>query len=79
MSIDIARKYCKNCGMDVKATRERPHHLFHLFMSIITGGLWLIVWILAALLKDSWHCSACGSRIGGLFYFLKQDRKEWDI
>lgn len=29
--------------------RKKTSHIFHLIFSILTGGLWIVIWILCAL------------------------------
>ena len=55
------RAYCKICDKNVKAEAKSPSHILHLLLSLITGGIWIIMWILCALSAD-WHCSECGGR-----------------
>lgn len=39
-------KYCKNCEKKV-ATKTKPvNHILHLLLSIVTAGVWLLVWLL---------------------------------
>ena len=37
--------------------------LLHLLLTIVTGGLWLIVWICVSASSD-FHCVKCGNRSG---------------
>ena len=38
--------YCKNCGHDTlhRKMLRKMSWLMHLFLTVITAGLWLIVW-----------------------------------
>lgn len=62
-------KQCKQCE------RQTPHNkndkkinwLLHIFLVIVTAGLWLIPFILVVLLgmniwsSEKWVCGSCGS------------------
>jgi len=61
-SVAIERKWCPQCDAYVKAERHGASHLFHLVMSCITVGLWLIVWFFVANGRE-FHCSTCGSKV----------------
>ena len=57
-------RFCNNCGKNVLAIGKTPNHILHLILSIITGGLWLIVWIILVLMKiGGYRCSQCGHEI----------------
>ncbi|MHC4239959.1 MAG: hypothetical protein ACYSUC_09440 [Planctomycetota bacterium] len=40
------------------------NHVLHLLLTLVTGGLWLIVWILCAIKIGGWRCVQCGSNAG---------------
>lgn len=46
-------------------TQERCNNFLHFFLSIFTGGLWLLVWMLAAACCENSTtkpaCTVCGS------------------
>ena len=46
----------------MKAERQGASHLFHLVMSLITFGFWLIVWLYVAITRE-YRCAACGSAV----------------
>ncbi|MCP4076353.1 MAG: hypothetical protein GY744_09230 [Gammaproteobacteria bacterium] len=54
--------YCKNCKENRKVERADTNHILHLLLSIITAGLWLIVWLLISVKIGGWRCSTCGSK-----------------
>ncbi len=63
------RKNCKNCG-HLWAHKTGGEgigcggHLFHFVLTICTGLLWGIVWILHANYDDSkYHCANCGGKV----------------
>ncbi|VGO14779.1 hypothetical protein PDESU_03348 [Pontiella desulfatans] len=56
------RFFCKDCNEYRKCEGRTPSHILHLLLSIITGGIWLIVWLILLLKPQAWHCATCGSR-----------------
>ena len=67
MSIQHSQKFCDRCNEYVLAERNGPNHILHLLLSIITGGLWIIVWIMQSVQVGGWKCSKCGSSANKLF------------
>lgn len=53
--------HCASCG------RARPHlqpttsHLLHLVLSLFTLGLWVVIWVLAALSTNKATCTVCAT------------------
>lgn len=59
---------CKSCGSLVAVDRKVPSHVFHALMSILTVGLWLVVWLAAiieAAASREEDCPSCGGRLDG--------------
>ena len=57
---------CEHCGKKTLHTQASLNHILHLILSIVTGGVWLVVWIFLALVSDSaWRCSECGKAAPG--------------
>jgi hypothetical protein len=54
--------FCPHCGHRQLFFRSEIHHRFHLFLSIITAGLWLVSWVAVVIIHRlrPWHCSHCG-------------------
>ncbi len=60
----IARMYCQQCGSEQKCLGKTPNHLLHFLLSLVTFGLWLLVWMLTQMsAANVWTCDACGSDI----------------
>lgn len=55
----IADKYCSRCRKHVPAVRKSPNHVLHAIMTLLVCGLWIPIWILAAL-NQTYHCPNCG-------------------
>lgn len=63
MSDKKSRRYCKQCQGDVLAIASKPNHILHLLLSVLTAGVWLIVWFLIAVRGGgSWLCNSCGAK-----------------
>ena len=39
--------------LEIKLQNNKINHVLHLILTILTGGLWVVVWILLALFKPS--------------------------
>ena len=55
--------YCKSCKKFTQQFVEKVNHLLHLILTMITFGIWSIVWIYIAIwtFRCS-ECLKCGSR-----------------
>lgn len=62
MGISKKRQYCPDDQRMVLAERPTPNHLLHLILSVVTGGLWLIVWFLVAMNDKPYRCPICGQK-----------------
>jgi len=56
-NIDTTIKHCKHCGRHTTANRKGTNNMLHLLLSIITFGVWIIVWILASIKIGGWVCA----------------------
>ena len=52
MSEKQTGRFCNHCNTNVMATGTKPNHLLHLFLTVITLGLWVIVWIIRVIVKS---------------------------
>ncbi len=59
MNVDYTFKICPNHGK-TKFIRPATSHLLHLFLTICTGGLWVIVWFISSFKMGGWKCDQCG-------------------
>ena len=57
------RQWCPECKKYVLAVRPRIHHILNLALSVLTMGVWLIVWACTADLstKRPHQCPVCGT------------------
>ena len=53
--------YCDDCDRNVMIRRQGTSHILHLFLSIITAGLWIPIWLLSSVRVGGWRCIVCGS------------------
>lgn len=62
MGMEYQQRWCETDQRLVRAERPKPNHILHLILSILTAGLWLIVWFLVAVEKGNrpWQCPICG-------------------
>ena len=64
--MEQASAYCDQCEKQVLIQRPGgPNHILHLLMTIITGGIWLIIWFFVASESKPWRCNQCGKNLGG--------------
>jgi RNase P subunit RPR2 len=62
MTRDRRRGYCARCRHQQVFERSRLHHGVHFFLSVITGGLWLVSWLSIYIGHRfrPWRCLQCG-------------------
>ncbi len=59
----IGTAYCEHCKKQVIAKKKECNHVLHAILSLITGGIWLIVWLLCAITCDDYYCTECGKHV----------------
>jgi hypothetical protein len=62
MSMEYKSGFCDQCGMQRKVERKGTNHILHLLLSIVTVGIWLIIWALTSVKFGGWRCVTCGSK-----------------
>lgn len=57
-------RYCKSCDAVMPCEKSSPNHILHIILSIITAGIWLIVYAILALESafKPWRCQKCRKR-----------------
>ena len=57
------RIYCRECERKTPHTRPTPSGWGHGIMTLLTGGLWLPIWMAAAVSAraSAWECRGCGA------------------
>ena len=63
MAIIEKRGRCPIHG-DVLARANTPNHILHLLLTVVTGGLWVVVWLWLSIGPKSWRCPSCGRSTG---------------
>ena len=57
-------RYCAHCQKNTMATGTTPNHILHFILTLVTFGLWSIVWILVTVGKiGGYRCTQCGSKV----------------
>lgn len=59
--IEEASGYCGKCLKQVAVRRIKVRHLLHLIITLLTAGLWLIIWLREINKNHQWHCMRCGT------------------
>lgn len=62
MAVIQSSRKCRACNRKTLHQRPKSSDLVHLVMTVLTVGLWLPIWVLAALggLFSAWRCQLCG-------------------
>jgi hypothetical protein len=56
--------YCEQCGRTVRLYQDpKTNHILHLLLSILTCGLWLVVWLYKGTRAKGYYCTACGTEV----------------
>lgn len=63
--MELDRGYCQTCGKTVRAHNvKKINHWAHLFLSLVTVGLWVTPWVIIALItKPVALCFTCGDKL----------------
>jgi hypothetical protein len=56
------QSYCPACGEETPHQRGGVDNLTHGMLSIVTMGLWMLVWLPKAIRSAKWRCTRCGRR-----------------
>lgn len=67
MGFTESSRYCRLCKRQVLVRQETPNHTVHVLITLLSCGLWGIVWLALTLmaLGNPWRCSNCGSPTTG--------------
>jgi hypothetical protein len=60
MTVEISNGFCPKCGRGVKVERKGASHIIHFILTILTSGLWLIIWVICGIMGTKWRCLSCG-------------------
>lgn len=62
MAFQEATGWCEKCHRQVMLRRPGANHVLHLILTLVTCGIWSIVWILSSVRIGGWRCTICGMR-----------------
>ena len=51
---------CKTCKKPTLHIRDRPNHVLHLMLSVLTLGAWPVIWLFLSLFSGPPACTICG-------------------
>jgi hypothetical protein len=51
--------YCTRCGLFVPAVRPRTSRARNILLTVVTGGIWAIAWLVEAYRYPGWRCPDC--------------------
>ena len=64
MGLKTKGAYCKACQKHVMAQKNAPNHLLHLILTVLTFGLWAVVWLIIAITTSGgYRCTQCGQLV----------------
>lgn len=64
MTVKSGGGFCPYCKKHVLTQKNTLNHILHLLLSVFTGGLWLVVWLLLIMRHtDDTRCVECGRKI----------------
>jgi hypothetical protein len=63
-SFEYKRAWCVDCVSWSKAEKEKANSIFHFIMTVLTMGMWSIIWGISCIDKSlkGFRCSKCGSK-----------------
>lgn len=56
--------YCSNCKCNVYAEKVNTNHVVNFILTILTGGLWIIPWLIFTITQSFTKCGQCGKILG---------------
>ncbi|AUG85078.1 hypothetical protein FDJ19_gp071 [Vibrio phage Ceto] len=57
----IEKRYCPSCNTSTPHEVDETSHVVHLILSLLTGGLWLLVWLACTLSQKDPKCTECNT------------------
>lgn len=61
-NFEEAQGFCKDCNRNVVKKRKGTNHVLHFLITVLTIGIWVVVWILLTIKFGGWYCSICGGK-----------------
>jgi hypothetical protein len=56
------RRFCKDCDKNRLFEKQKPNHILHLILTVLTAGFWFVIWILLIVIStfSPFRCGECG-------------------
>ena len=77
MSTSQLMKKCVECEKTTMHYQEKPNYILHVILSIVTVGIWLLVWGLF-IKAGAPQCSVCGRSNDFLGNILHKQKKNFE-
>jgi len=65
----IMRK-CPSCRKNTVHLQQVPNHIFHLILTVLTGGLWLVIWVFQS--STTPKCTVCGHKNAAVSFLSRE-------
>jgi hypothetical protein len=79
MADEKSSAFCKTCNAKRLVVRPGTNHILHLLLSVITFGLWIVVWIFGTIKIGGWRCTVCGTQVPLLDLLAGEPAAEADV
>lgn len=65
MGVRVIRRFCSNCGQTRPFEKQGVNHVLHLILSLLTLGVWVVVWMMAGVCNtlSLYRCRECAKGI----------------
>ena len=57
-------RFCAHCNKTVLAVRPGTSRLRQVTFTVLTLGLWSVVWLIDSRRRPGWRCCICDHRVG---------------
>jgi hypothetical protein len=56
------RRFCKDCDQNRLFEKQKPNHILHLILTVLTVGVWFVIWIPLIVISmfKPFRCGECG-------------------
>jgi hypothetical protein len=61
MGLQQIQARCGRCERLTLHNQTTPNHVAHLIGTLITAGLWIVIWLIVAVSKSPAKCVQCGT------------------
>lgn len=62
MAVSKIRRFCKDCNQNRLFEKQKPNHILHLILTVLTVGVWFLIWIPLIIISmfKPFRCGDCG-------------------